>query len=670
MSAYPIPYRSDIDGLRAVAVLAVVLFHAWPNMLSGGFAGVDIFFVISGYLISAILFKANHEGSFSLLNFYFYRIRRIFPALLVVLVSLLVVGWFVLLADEYRQLGKHVSAGAFFLANFAFWSEAGYFDVQSELKPLLHLWSLGIEEQYYLLWPLIVGFVWRRKIPLMPVMLGLASLSFGVGIWLLQSHAKGAFYLPVGRSWELLVGAMLAWRQYAGYRVLAVQDSRFWANLSSLVGLLLVAAAITLLDQSQPFPGWRALIPVIGATLLIAAGPRAWFNRVLFEAKPLVAIGLISYPLYLWHWPLLSLVRIVDGSSPPPMLTGSAVAVAVLLATLTYFYVEKPIRRLPVAKCAPMLAGLMLFVASVGGLVVAKNGVPVRMEALQERVDRVKWENESDPLCQDTLPIKSRYCRVSDPHRPVTAVIIGDSHANRLFEGLSQRFAVNNGNLLQIGEGGCLPFWELEGGVEGESDSCRLRMNKQLDFVLSNPAIGLVFLAGRGPLYISGHGYGDVEKDTRTFLHRPGGKTEPPYNNLYERALAETVNRLLAAGKKVVFVMDNPELGFNPLSCLKSRPVQLSRTPLFPCAVPMAMVEARNEEYRRIVARVAARFPALIVEDSQRALCDKEYCWAMIDGDLLYMDGDHLSRAGAQYVAGQMNASLFVSAQAGLPTKD
>lgn len=663
MSAPPIPYRSDIDGLRAVAVLAVVLFHAWPTGLSGGFAGVDIFFVISGYLISSILFKSNAEGNFSLVKFYFYRIRRIFPALLVVLISLLVIGWFVLLQEEYRQLGKHVSAGALFLANFAFWREAGYFDVQSELKPLLHLWSLGIEEQYYLIWPLIVGLAWRRKMRLMPVMLVLALLSFGAGIWLLQGHAKGAFYLPIGRSWELLVGAMLAWSQYAGYLDRAVQDSRFWANLSSLVGVLLVAAAITLLDQSQPFPGWRALIPVTGALLVIAAGPRAWFNRVLLGAKPLVAIGLISYPLYLWHWPLLSLIRIVDESSPPPILIASAVAVAVLLATLTYFFVEKPIRRLPVALCAPMLAVLMFVVASVGGFVAIKNGVPARMEALQEQVAQVKWGLDSDPLCQDKLQVTSRYCRVSDPRRPVTAVIIGDSHANRLFEGLSPRFAANSGNLLQLGEGGCLPFWELEGGAEGESDSCRQRMNGQLNFVLSEPAIGIVFLVGRGPLYISGHGYGDVEKNTRTFLRQPGGKAKPPFNDLYEKALAETVNRLLAAGKKVVFVIDNPELGFDPLSCIQSRPVQLSRTPRAPCAEPTAMVEARNQEYRQIVAKVAAQFPALIVEDSQRALCDNEHCWAMIDGDLLYMDGNHLNRAGAKYVAARMGASLFVSAQ-------
>lgn len=655
--------------MRAVAVLAVVVFHAWPTGLSGGFAGVDIFFVISGYLISSIIFKSNHEGNFSLLKFYCYRIRRIFPALLVVLISLLVIGWFVLLAEEYRQLGKHISAGALFLANFAFWSEAGYFDVQSELKPLLHLWSLGIEEQYYLVWPLIVGFAWRRKIPLMPVMLGFAIPSFCIGIWLLQGHAKGAFYLPFGRSWELLVGAMLAWSQYAGCVGRAVQDSRFWANLSSLVGVLLIAAALVLLDPSQPFPGWRALAPVAGALLVIAAGPRAWFNRVILGAKPLVAIGLISYPLYLWHWPLLSLVRIVDESSPPPMLTASAVAVAVLLATLTYF-VEKPIRQLPVALCAPILAGLMLVVASIGGLIAIKNGVPERMEALQEQADRVKWGLDSDPLCQDKLQVTSHYCRVSDPHRPISAVIIGDSHANRLFEGLSPRFTANNGNLLQLGEGGCLPFWELEGGAEGESDSCSQRMNGQLNFVLSEPSIGIVFLVGRGPLYISGHGYGDVEKDTRTFLRRPGGKAKPPYNNLYERALAETVNRLLAAGKKVVFVIDNPELGFDPLSCVQSRPVQLSRTPRAPCAVPTEIVEARNKEYRQIVDRVAARYPALIVEDSQRALCDKKYCWAMIDGDLLYMDGDHLNRAGAKYVADQMNALLFVPAQTALPIKD
>ncbi len=670
MSAHPLPYRSDIDGLRAVAVVAVVVFHAWPSVLPGGFVGVDIFFVISGYLISAIIFKSRAEGNFSLLRFYYHRARRIFPALLVVLIALLTAGWLALFAEEYKQLGKHISAGALFLANFSFWSEAGYFDVQSELKPLLHLWSLGIEEQYYLLWPLIIGFAWQRKTPLLPVMFGLASLSFVVGIWLLQGHAKAAFYLPIGRSWELLAGAILAWSQHTGSLKRAVHESPVLANLGSLLGVLLLTAAVTLLDKSQPFPGWRAAIPVIGAFLVIAAGPNTWFNRVLLGAKPLVAIGLISYPLYLWHWPLLSLARIVDDSAPPPMLTASAVALAALLAVLTYFVVEKPIRRLPVTACAPTLAALMLVVAMAGGLVVINKGVPARMENFQEQIARVKWARESDPMCQEKLPVKSRYCRISDPQRPVSAVIIGDSHANRLFEGLSPRFAANKGNLLQLGEGGCLPFWQLEGGVEGESDTCRQRMNEQLDYVLSKPEIGIVFLAGRGPLYISGRGYGDVEKNTRTFLRRPGDRAQPPYGGVYEQALNETVGRLLAAGKKVVFVIDNPELGFNPLSCLRSRPVQISNTPRSPCAVPRTMVETRNEEYRRYVVQAAAQFPTLIVEDTQRALCDNEYCWAMIGSELLYMDGDHLNRAGAQFVAAQMDASLFLPHQAEQPVKN
>lgn len=659
MNSYPVIYRSDIDGLRAVAVLSVIAFHAWPNALPGGFVGVDIFFVISGFLISLILFKSLEEGRFSFSDFYSHRVRRIFPALLALLVVLLSVGWVILLSDEYRYLGKHSTAGALFVANFIFWREAGYFDVQSELKPLLHLWSLGIEEQYYLLWPVVAGFVWKRRSFLLLLTLGMVLLSFSIGAWLLRAHATAAFYLPFGRAWELLVGALLAWGQHTGGvdRLLHRRYTR--ASVVSLLGAILVLAAVALLDRSKSFPGWAAAIPVIGALCLISAGPSAWLNRKFLSARPLVAIGIISYPLYLWHWPLLSLARILDERALSPVVAAAAIVVAALLATVTYVTVEKPIRRIPASKCAPVLVVLMILVAGLGGGIAYSNGIPSRMQAYQDRVAHVKWARESEPVCLSALPMASRYCRMTDPLRKPTAVVVGDSHANRLFEGLSPRFAASGGNLMQLGEGGCLPFWGLEGGAAGESDTCSKRINGELDFVLAQQNLATVFLVARGPLYISGQGFGEVERQTRTFLRRVGHKVSSDYGGLYADAMTRTVSRLLAAGKRVVFVIDNPELGFNPLSCIKSRPMQITSDPRAPCAVPRATVDDRNARYRSIVSKVALQFPKLIVVDTQRILCDDSYCWAMKDGDLLYMDGDHLSRAGAQYVARYLEASLF-----------
>lgn len=658
MSGAPITYRSDIDGIRAIAVLAVVAFHAWPTALPGGFAGVDVFFVISGFLISSILFKSQAEGAFSLAGFYFHRVRRIFPALLLVLIALLGVGWFVLLADEYRQVGRHTAAGALFLSNFAFWREAGYFDVQSELKPLLHLWSLGIEEQYYLVWPLFVALAWKRRPLLLALTVVAAILSFGAGIWLLRSHATAAFYLPFGRSWELLAGGLLAWFAQAG----KLQDwmtSKRLRDPASVLGALLILAGMVLLDKSQAFPGWRAAVPALGTLLLIAAGPQGLINRLLLSARPLVAVGLISYPLYLWHWPLLSLARILDARAPSPLMAAAAVALAVFLATLTYHLIEKPVRRLPARVCAPTLAAMMVLVAGAGVLVATQKGVPSRLADYQEQVAQIKWALETEPACKAALPVQSRYCRITDPGRTPTAAIIGDSHANRLFDGLDPRFAQHGGNLVQLGEGGCLPFWGLEGGPAGEADTCRKRIDGQLDYLVATPEIGTVFLTGRGPLYISGHGFGEVEKNTRTFLRHAGTDRRASYGEQYSQAMRDTVRRLLAAGKQLVFVIDNPELGFDPLSCMKSRPVQLSARLREPCAVPLDVVQARNLEYRRRVQQIAAEFPALIVVDTHPTLCDGQFCTAMKNGQLLYMDGDHLNRAGTRLVVQDMPERLF-----------
>src|SRR5262245_40012984 len=297
-------YRPDVDGLRAVAVLAVLAYHAFPSLAPGGFAGVDVFFVISGYLITGIILDDLERGRFTYRNFYWRRIRRIFPALILVLVACLALGWLVLLPDEYAQLGKHVAAGAGVVSNIALWREAGYFDSAAELKPLLHLWSLGVEEQYYLAWPLLL-LLFRRHMGWMIVALGAAS--FALNIWMVGTHPTAAFYLPFTRFWELLAGSYLA------FAVRKENPSPYF----SMVGAGLIVLGFILLEPQKAFPGWWALLPVLGAALLIRAGPQGWVNRRVLAHPAMVFVGLISYPLYLWHWPLLTYARIVHGGEPP-----------------------------------------------------------------------------------------------------------------------------------------------------------------------------------------------------------------------------------------------------------------------------------------------------------------------------------------------------------------
>jgi peptidoglycan/LPS O-acetylase OafA/YrhL len=336
-------HRPDIDGLRAVAILSVLVFHVSSAALPGGFVGVDIFFVISGFLISGIIFRSLARNSFSYVDFYVRRIKRIFPALLLVLCTVWFAGWAMLFSDEFEQLGKHVAAGAAFVSNVALWKESGYFDAAAYSKPLLHLWSLGIEEQFYILWPVIAALAWRLRIKLLYVVATLTAASFALNVARVGAHESATFYLPVTRAWELGVGALLAhWTVFESKQLAAFVAPR--RNAIAGAGALFILAALLVIDQHKLFPGWWAVLPTVGAALLIAAGPPAWFNRFVLGNRAMVFVGLISYPLYLWHWPILSFVRVVGGAEPSSAVKAAAVAATFVLAWLTFECIEKPIR--------------------------------------------------------------------------------------------------------------------------------------------------------------------------------------------------------------------------------------------------------------------------------------------------------------------------------------
>lgn len=355
-------YRPDIDGLRAVAVLAVVIFHAFPSSLKGGFIGVDIFFVISGFLISTIIYKGLQTGTFSFADFYSRRVRRIFPALLVVISATFAFGFFILSADEFSRLGKLVAAGVGFVANLVLWSEAGYFDAETATKPLLHLWSLGIEEQFYIIWPLLLLFAWKRKFKLLAVISVVLVLSFIFNILGIRNDPVATFYSPLTRMWELLFGSLLAWvmvfrkESFTCFNskmniyfssmnfITKTRYERLFPNLLSTTGVILFLIGFLKISEESYFPGFWALMPTFGTVLIIMAGTEAWINKKILSNKVAVWFGLISYPLYLWHWPLLSYGRIFYDKTPPSGFRWVAILLSILLAWLTVKYIEKPLR--------------------------------------------------------------------------------------------------------------------------------------------------------------------------------------------------------------------------------------------------------------------------------------------------------------------------------------
>lgn len=393
-------YRPDIDGLRAIAVLSVVAFHAFPSLIQGGFIGVDVFFVISGFLISSIIFGSLEKNSFRFVDFYIRRVNRIVPALLVMLVATWALGWFSLLADEYTQLGKHMAGGAAFVSNFLLLGESGYFDNSAETKLLLHLWSLGIEEQFYLVWPLMVWAAWKIRVNALILIALVGGISFTFNVMSVQADPVTTFYSPQTRFWELLVGSLLAYvilnkhRFFPAWRESSGPSIR---NIQSLAGVALLVVAFALTTKSNQFPGWWALLPTIGAALVIAAGPFAWFNKAVLSNRLLVWFGLISFPLYLWHWPLLTFAKIMHSDTPSALVRIAAVAASMLLAWMTFRFVEKPIRNKLNPRTSVRGLSIALAVVGIAGFITFKSeGIPSRFPAEIQGISDFKYEFTTD----------------------------------------------------------------------------------------------------------------------------------------------------------------------------------------------------------------------------------------------------------------------------------
>jgi peptidoglycan/LPS O-acetylase OafA/YrhL len=327
-------YRADIDGLRAIAVLAVIIFHAFPSKLRGGFVGVDIFFVISGFLISSIIIGGLERGTFSFSEFYSRRVNRIFPALIAVLAAVWAFSWFGLFPGEFEQLGKHMAGGAAFISNFLLLGEAGYFDSSAETKVLLHLWSLGVEEQFYLIWPIILWLAWKIRFSIPATIAIFMAASFALNIYSVNIDPTEAFYSPQARFWELLIGASLAYfSSFSSGSHPAVSTKL--KSIISVIAFILILLSIKSISKKYMFPGWWALIPAISAAAIIYAGPHAWVNRKILSSRVMVFIGLISFPLYLWHWPLLVLARVIEGDTPSRNIRVAMLLISIFLAWVT-----------------------------------------------------------------------------------------------------------------------------------------------------------------------------------------------------------------------------------------------------------------------------------------------------------------------------------------------
>ena len=646
-----LPYRPDIDGLRALAVTLVLIFHVNASALRGGFVGVDVFFVISGYLIFAITRRELADRTFSLVQFYGRRIRRLFPALMLMLVTVLAVGWFILSAEEYALLGGHVAAGVLYVSNFAYWREAGYFDAASELKPLLHLWSLAIEEQFYLVWPVFAAWLVRSGRGELRWILGLTLASLVGGLIATSMNRTVGFYLSPVRFWEILGGCLLA------LEVTGPRWRRF-QKFAAPAGLLLIVGAAVSFTGSQRYPGSRALAPTLGAMLIIGAGPATWFNRRVLAARWAVHLGKISYPLYLWHWPVIVVLRLLaPGWRDTPAGQIAAVGLALTLAQLSYALVERPARTIDARGRAWWMMAPWLALGLTGGIIKSDAGFPNRTPALNAQLasvgarDQAYYKNEN---CPATLRASAalKFCRQARPGRPTHAVI-GDSHANHVFEGVAH--AIDQ-NWLVLGNQICAPTLGVR--MQTGPTECEAGLRQMLDYVRDQDSIHTVVLSFYGQ-YAS---LTDASAQHRrggggpaSFVIGEHGLSEEQRFAVFETGLENVIREVEALHRRLVLAYDVPELPFFPQDCIR-RPWALE-TPVT-CAQSRAAVTERQAPYRAMVASLLKRHPKLSTYDPLPRLCDARSCWAGDDQGPFYFDSHHVGDRGSQRAFAGLTGSI------------
>lgn len=639
-------YRREIDGLRAIAVLSVVLYHAGFPLISGGYVGVDVFFVISGYLITGIIVSDLLDGSFSLLGFYEKRARRILPALIFVLLVVSVFAWVVLTPAALKDYGDSVSATMLFGANVYFWQTLGYFTTAADFRLLLHTWSLAVEEQFYVLWPFILMLCVRLdRRTLLPATLVILTVSLLLCVLFTEGYRRESFYLAPFRAWELLAGASV-------YFITSRWQARgFVRALGSHLGLALVLGAIFFFDASTVFPGYAAVAPVLGSALLILCRPEGALGRFLCS-RFMVFFGLISYSLYLWHWPILASMRVINGAVDlPPLVAAAAVTLSVLLAWLSWRFVESPFRdrrRLTSRRIWQLSAGAITVVLTAGVSLSVNNGVPGRLNAAQKAYAGVGRE-QANPFiaCSNRFPSEQGLCGLGRQAVAPEVLLWGDSHAASIAPALAQVLESRGMGGVLASHDACAPLLGVI-RVSGGQKGCP-RFNRDVAaYSATQPGIQTVILAGRWPLNATGErAPGEPGNAVVLALQGQGGGADStgsaPGNAAVMRSgLTRTITALLDQGKRVIILGGVPEIGWNVPSALFAS----SRLRIAPPAAPTRDTAERRHALSSSVGRQLAAELEVEWLPLLPVFCRPD-CVIAVDGMPAYVDDDHLSAVGS-----------------------
>lgn len=637
-------FRKDINGLRAFAVIAVVLFHFNAAWMPGGFAGVDVFFVISGFLMTGIIFRGMEQNNFSTLDFYVARANRIIPALALLCLVLLVFGWFYMSPLEYKALGKHAASSVGFLSNFTYWTEAGYFDAASHEKWLLHTWSLSVEWQFYIIYPLALlalrKFLSIHTLKLLLVIGTILSFIFSVTVTYKSPNA--AYYLFPTRAWEMMIGGV------AYLYPFTLKENK--KRLLEWTGLILVVTSYFLISAESPWPGYLALFPVLGAFLIIQAqrNDSVITGNIVFQK-----LGAWSYSIYLWHWPF---VVAIYTFSLPNYYSYIGMVLSVALGFLSYKYIEKiKFQRtfptlLSYLKTKPVYISGFIWV--LGSTLFTSYAVvtPLRLEKDEMLIVEQQQQDIENLKCTPAQNKSSLGCVFGQG--PLKAIVIGDSHAAAQITTIGEKASLAGGSVLGLILSGCPTIkdvYRVYGGGQAPDYSCGKLVADAINVVSEEYSNLPVIVINRSAFYV--HGFNENDREFSSTPNRFVDKVFPQRGKAYaDNMTGHMIDTIcdFAKTNPVYLVRPIPEMKKNvPLKMLKS---SMINDQIKSIKITVQEYDQRQKTIVKMQDKAEQQCGAKIL-DPTPYLCDSEYCYGDIEDIPFYLDDDHLSSYGAQLIS-------------------
>ena len=653
---HSLKYNPALDGLRGIAISLVLLFHIWPEYFSFGYVGVDIFFVLSGYLITQIIHTKLQSNSFSFKEFYRNRIRRIFPAMILVVLTTFLIGYLFLFPSELEQLGKHIQSSAFFYQNFRLIGEVGYWDEAAQLKPLLHFWSLSIEEQFYLFWPFVILILYKLRLNLFISLLAIFLLLIVIP----QFTSIDIFYHSFARFWELAFGGLI----YAS--ISKFNTSKYIGQLQLIIFILFIVS-VGVSYGNTTFNLLKTLFVVVTTGLLILSITTNQNHKIL-SSSPLVFLGLISFPLYLWHYVFLSYIHIfgLEVQSYGMWI----VLASVFISYLTYRFVEIYTRKQASYRFAILLFIFALIVGFLGQYTYKQKGLPHRSHLIPN--DKFKQQFIRTPRQNKTgislvtkilgyKPTNDYIKATSDDLSKKFIVVIGDSHAHTSYTGFAEEFKKIGYETVLLANSACPPYL---GDAMGKNitgvQKCEQKIQSIYEILDKVPNTKKVIFITRGSIYMHDIGYGTIDSGGKPLNHHFKEfftkKTSYDQKEKFFKVLEDTF-KFFNKDKniKYYYLIENPELGFSVKNCM-IRPFDIF---LSECKITYEAYMIRAGEYRNRFKEISSKYPNITILDPQNLYCDDMYCYAIKDGKMLYADDDHHSTDGSIMQAQYFMNNIF-----------